>query len=441
MLLRKQFSVGRDLKLKNFKKRDLQKLSISRGGIPSTAGNGQRLDLTPASITGLKDLEKLPIITADDFKESISKSPPFGEHQGIGLQDGIPIKIQTSGGTTGKPRPTLFPPLEWEVQAIKVSRSLYIQGARPGDVIQIPLTLSTANMGWSYYRAAHGYLSCAPITTGSGLVTSSSRQIELALDWGANIWASFPEYLMRLASVAQQDGIELADLKTKFIASYLGDAKIRKPIEDAWCCDVFDNYGTHELGAGAFECQEKSGLHVFEDFHIMEIVDMESGEPLETGKVGEIVVTSLYRQHPPLIRYNLKDLTRVIHKGRCRCGSNLIRIDHFMGRADDMVKIRGTNVFPAACGSILVEDKRFTGEWLCVVERLHEGLEIKDEFIVKVEYADETIDREELTIELENRLHAVLGVRVAVKLVSAGALKQFTTSEKEGKVRRLLDRR
>lgn len=173
----------------------------------------------------------------------------------------------------------------------------------------------------------------------------------------------------------------------------------------------------------------------------MEIVDVDSQEPVETGKIGEIVVTSLYREHPPLIRYNLKDLTRILPPGRCRCGSNLTRMDHFMGRADDMVKIRGTNVFPAACGSVIIDDKRSTGEWLCIAERFHEGLEIRDEMIVKVECLGESVNDENFKRELEGRLHTNLGVRVTVELVPAGALQEYIAPEKEGKVRRLLDRR
>lgn len=431
-------------KIESLQKERLTKIVNFAWGNPFYRRKWTEAGISPSVIKSLGDLQKLPIVSAADFKESISRYPPFGDHQGISLKDNIPIKIQTSGGTTGKPRPTFFPPLEWELQTIKISRSLYIQGARPGDIIQIPLTLSTANAGWTYYRAAHGYLCCSPITSGSGLVTPSTRQLELAFEWKTNLWVSFPEYMMRLASVAQEKGLDLRDLKTKFIASYLAadtDGKLRSLLEETWHCDVYDNYGTHELGAGAFECPEKAGLHLHEDLHIIEIVDTDTKEPVETGKKGEIVVTSLYREHPPLIRYNLNDVTRILDYGRCGCGSHLARMDHFLGRSDDMVKIRGTNVFPEACGKAIIGDERMTGEWLCVVEKFRGDLEIRDEMTVKVEYKSESTDKENLKSDLEQRLHSVLGIRIGVELVPPGDLKMYTTSEKEGKIRRLLDKR
>ncbi|MEK7879375.1 MAG: hypothetical protein AAB285_05900, partial [candidate division NC10 bacterium] len=216
------------------------------------------------------DITKLPMVFVEDFKEGIRAEPPFGEHQALHTRDAarIPIKIQSSGGTTGVPRPTLFTPWEWEIQGIQGARVLYLLGARPGDVMQIPSTLSTSNLGWFFYLACMHWLSVVPVTTGSGNVTPSRRQLEVAFQWGTNLWAGFPEYLMHLASVAGQEGFDLAGLRTKFISTFLGpdlDGSLRKMMETAWNCPVYDNYGTHEIGEGAFECREKSGLHVMED--------------------------------------------------------------------------------------------------------------------------------------------------------------------------------
>jgi phenylacetate-CoA ligase len=152
-------------------------------------------------------------------------------------------------------------------------------------------------------------------------------------------------------------------------------------------------------------------------------------------------MTSLYRHHPPLIRYNLRDYVRIVSDGahRCGCGSSTRKMDHFLGRSDDMVKIRGTNVFPMACVRAVTSDDRTTGEWLCVVDRKGSGLEIREDMTVQVEVKDGIADRELLVRVLEDRLKSDLGIRVAVELVPAGSLREFTYG-REGKARRLLDK-
>jgi phenylacetate-CoA ligase len=343
------------------------------------------------------------------------------------------------------PRPTLFTPWEWEIQGIQGSRALWIQGARPGDVMQIPSTLSTANLGWFYYLSCINWSGIVPVTTGSGNVTASRRQLEVAFDWGTNLWAGFPEYLMHLASLAEQEGMALKKLKTKFIASFLGpdlDGSLRKLMEATWHCPVYDNYGTHEVGLPAFECREQDGLHMMEDMFIVEVADVDTDRILPAGEKGNLVITSLYRHHPPLIRYNLRDYIRLVSDGvrRCGCGSHLMKMDHFLGRSDDMVKLRGTNVFPMACLGAVTGDDRTTGEWLCVVERKESGLDIRDEMTVNVEVKEGATDREGLKAKLEDRLKSDLGVKVTVGLVPAGSLASFTYG-REGKAKRLVDKR
>ncbi len=403
--------------------------------------------LRKGDIKSAKDIVKLPMVTVEDCKKGVKAKPPFGEHQGLGTRDGArtPIKIQSSGGTTGMPRPTLFTPWEWEIQGIQGSRALWIQGARPGDVMQIPATLYTANLGWFFYLSCFHWSGVLPVTTGSGNVTPSRRQLEVAFEWGTNLWAAFPEYLMHLASVAGQEGFDLKKLKTKFIAAFLGpdlDGSLRKLMEGTWHCPVYDNYGTHEVGLPAFECREQDGLHMMEDMFIVEVADVDTDEILPDGEKGNLVMTSLYRKHPPLIRYNLRDYVRIVSDGRtrCGCGSYTRKMDHFLGRSDDMVKLRGTNVFPMACVRAVTSDDRTTGEWLCVVERKEAGLDVRDDMTVQVEVKADVANREELIRVLEDRLKSDLGLRVTVELVPAGSLAQFTYG-REGKARRLLDKR
>jgi len=160
---------------------------------------------------------------------------------------------------------------------------------------------------------------------------------------------------------------------------------------------------------------------------------------LADGEKGNLVITSLYRHHPPLIRYNLRDYIRIVSDGRRRCGcrSYTRKMDHFLGRSDDMVKIRGTNVFPMACVRAVTSDDRTTGEWLCVVERKGAGL--REDMTVQVEVKDASADGAQLIAILEDRLKSDLGIRVTVELVPAGSLREYTYG-REGKARRLLTR-
>lgn len=404
--------------------------------------------IEPQDIRSLDDLHKLPIVTVFDFKAAINANPPFGDHQGIwtGVDAQKPLKIQASGGTTGKPRPTFFGPIEWEMNGIGPARSMYIQGAGPGDVLQIPTTAYTANFAWSFYYAAHAWLGMVPVTSGSGVVTPTLRQIELAQDWGTNTWAAFPEYLGHIANVARKElAMDIRDLNTKAIFTFLGpdhSGKLRRELEELWGCDVFDNYGTHEIGMASFECKEKAGLHFQEDMGIAEVVDPDTNDPVDINEQGDLVYTCFWRQHPPIIRYNLKDLVRFVDHGqKCGCGSWMLRMDHFLGRSDDMVKLRGTNLYPMACLDAVKSDDRSTGEWICVVDTVGEGADARDEMVVKVEYNDESIDKENFKQKMEKKLRNDLGVRVVVEPVPANSLAELTGYGGEKKVRRLLDNR
>ena len=355
------------------------------------------------------------------------------------------LKLQSSGGTTGKPRPTLFGPGEWEMNGLSPARMLHIQGARHGDIMQIPITCSLANLGWAYYYACHRYLGVLPLTTGSGLVTPSRHQLEIAFQYGTNLWVSFPEYLTQLAKVCREElGRDVRELNTKFIASYLGpdtEGTLRKQIEELWGCPVYDNYGTHEVAGGGFECPARDGLHLSEDAIFFEVVDVDTGEPVENGEVGNLVATAFYRRVPLLIRYNLRDLARIVSEEQCECGSNFRRMDHFLGRSDAMVKLRGVNLYPMACLPAVKSDQRTTGEWLCVVDRTEKDAVIRDEMTVRVEVRSDAGSTDGLKEHLERRMQSDLGVKVVVELVPDGSLMEDANLSGEGKARRLLDRR
>ncbi len=403
--------------------------------------------IKPDDIRSIADIAKLPAYTSDDVKQDQHDHPPFGHFHGTANDHAWnrPMKVQTSGGTTGKPRVTLYGPWDWEMNGLTQARAMYMQGARPGDVVQIPSTCSLANLGWCVYKACHDYLGVLPVTTGSGVVTSSRRQLETAFDWGTNIWVSFPEYLTQLAKVCRQElGRDIRELKTKFLSCFLGpdtDNSLRRHLEELWGCPVYDLYGTNEMGGAGFECREQNGLHVMEDCIYLEIEDVETGRPVADGETGNMVVTILHRSLPPVIRYNVRDLARIVANEPCRCGGCFRRMDKFLGRSDDMVKLRGVNVYPMACLPAIKSDPRTTGEWICVADRIERDGVIRDEMTVRVEVQREATSIEGLKEYLEKRLQGDLGVKVAVELVEEGALADVANLGREGKAKRLLDRR
>lgn len=404
--------------------------------------------IEPGDIKSIEDLSKLPTFNSDDIKDSQKDGPPFGAIAGVQRSAELqrqPLKLQTSGGTTGKARPTLYGVVEWEMNGLQIARSHYLQGARPGDVMQIPATCSLANLAWGHYHAAHYYLSAMPLTTGSGVVTPSAKQVEIAFDYGTNIFVSFPEYLTTLAAESRKGyGRDPRELGLKYIATYLGpdmEGTLRRDLETLFGCPVYDNYGTHEISHAAFEAEDKNGMYFMEDCIHIELTDTETGAPVPVGQPGNMVATSLYRHVLPLIRFNLRDLASMLPHEKTALGSEFRRIGHFLGRSDSMVKIRGTNVYPMACLAAMKSDPRTTGEWIVIADRhVRDGV-IRDELTVQVEVRSDAGGTGGLKETLEKRLLADLGLKVTVELVEDGALREIANLGREGKPRRLIDRR
>ena len=404
--------------------------------------------IEPGDIRSIDDIVKLPTFHSDDIKDSQKALPPYGAITGIDPKRDLktqPLKLQTSGGTTGKARPTLFGAVEWEMNGLQIARSHYLQGARPGDVMLLPATCSLANLAWGHYIAAHSYLGVMPLTTGSGVVTPSAKQVEIAFDYGANILVSFPEYLTSLAAESRKTlGRDIRELGAKFVSTYLGpdtEGQLRRQLEDLYGCPVYDNYGTHEISHAAFEAEDKDGMYLMEDCIFIEVLDTETGMPVGPGETGNLVATSLCRKIPPLIRFNLRDLGRLMPHKTSALGSEFRRMDHFLGRSDDMVKIRGTNVYPMACLSAVKSDPRTTGEWVVIADRHERDGVIRDDLTVRVEVARSAASVDGLVAHLEKRLHSDLGLKVGVELVKEGELAEIANLGREGKPRRLVDRR
>ncbi|AKS34303.1 phenylacetate--CoA ligase family protein [Mycolicibacterium goodii] len=404
--------------------------------------------LDEGSIRSLDDLRHVPTFNSDDLKAAIDAAPPFGDHHPFGresLVDHLPLKLQTSGGTTGLPRTTMFDATAWEVQGIQAARGLWAMGARPGDVIQIPFTTSLANAAWCYYLGVHHWLGGIPVTTGSGVVTPSERQLELAAAYGTNGWMGHGEYLGRLVEVAESMNLDLHSLPTKYLQALLGNdsnGELRRSLEDAWGAPVYDTYGTHEIGLIAFECRLQAGRHVSEDTVFLETVDIDDpSREVPQGQVGNLVATSLHRGVPPMIRFNTQDALSISHRELCECGLRTTRLSGMQGRSDEMVKLRGQSVFPMACQDPVRADTRTNGQFLCVLTTDGAGVSKKTEMTVRVERRRPDIDADALQQDLARALKGVLNVRVGVEIVDVGELTEYTRLGGEGKVRRLLDLR
>jgi phenylacetate-CoA ligase len=344
--------------------------------------------------------------------------------------------LQTSGGTTGLPRPMLYAPQDRETMAIMGGRRFALHGVRPGDLVLVTYALGLSNGGIAPREALWRYSGAVPVMTGSGATTPTRRQIEIMQAWRINVILGFPSYLRHMALVARDEmGIDPKSLGVRLIGTHLG-MENRASIEALWGAPCFDAYGTHESGMMAAECSAQSGMHVQEDAYILEIADPESGRILPAGEKGTVYITTLYKYGAPQIRFNVNDISAYV-PGECACGGTLKRLERIFGRNDNMVKLRGVNVFPEAVGAVVAADARTNGEFFCFIDRVGEAG--SDEMTVMVETT--AADRAALKADLERRMKEVLGVRVTVTLADKGALDPHTGTSQTSKIKRIADRR
>lgn len=396
---------------------------------------------SPSDITSLEDLSKMPMYTIDDIRDSIERHPPMGDYQGLGFEDGrhTPLRVYTSGGTTGAPRPTIYSQWDREVGAILSARTFYMQGVRPGDAVINAWAYSTHNAAWIMDHALWHWLGAVPITTSTGNVTPTEKQIEFARLYGAASITATSDYLLHIADTARRMGLDpRADFDFTTILSF-GDTKA---VEEAFGVPTYDSYAFHEVQYVAAECEAKDGLHIFEDAFIVEVVDFETGEVLPPGHRGNIVVTALYKTGTSQLRYNIQDISASYELAECACGSWHRKLDYFQGRSDTMVKLRGVNVWPEACGKIIAGHPGITGEYFCYVERVApEGRPARDEMTIMVECTDGAAESTRLQEELAKLLKQKTGVAIGVELVERDALRELTGHGHRAKLKRFEDRR
>ena len=390
----------------------------------------------PGDLKSLDDLWQAPFYTVDDIRESIEEHPPYGDYQGVRPEDAArePMRLFMSGGTTGNSRPTLYTQWDREAGAILMARALYMQGIRPGDVVLNSWAYSTHNGAFAFDEALYRWLNCVVLTTGTGTVTSSRRQIELAREYGATAILTTGDYLLHLAEVAREMGIDpQRELKIRALPN-IGD---RALLEETFGVENYASYGFHEVQWVATECPERQGLHIFEDAFVVQVVDPESGEPLPDGELGALVVTELYKTGSPQFRYNIMDLSFLYPREQCACGSWLRRMGPFAGRGDNMVKLRGVNVWPEGVGEVALGVPGVAPDYFVRAQRKGN----RDEMVVSVvsESAPGEFDR--IREAVEERLKEKLGVRIACEVVAPGALDAWTELHTSPKPKRFRDER
>lgn len=399
--------------------------------------------LEPGDVRGLDDLGRLPVFGKGELMQSLAEHPPYGDYHGW---DKWPLErrpttvIHTTSGTTGRPQVVLFSPKAREVQALLVARIWRMQGLRPGDVVHSVYGHGMINGGHFVREAALHYTNCLFLSAGTGKETRSVTQIELMRDLKVTVVVGFVDYIRQLAETAREMGLEPGrDLPIRAIFGHLG-RESRAALSRAWGgAQVCDWYGVADPGPIAAEGPDQDGMYVMEDAQYLEIVDEETHRPAADGQPGDMVVTSLYRDDVyPLIRFNTHDMS-AWKPGRSALGYNLRRTVGVLGRSDNMVKLRGINVYPLALAAILNERPEFAGEYVCRATRdIPTG---RDDLTVIVEIRAGQERGAELARAFAELLARRVGVELKVELVAPGGTASLTQLESRQKPIRLVDER
>ena len=381
------------------------------------------------NITSVDDIRRIPFTTKDDLRNNY----PFGLASAP-LEECV--RLHSSSGTTGNPTVILHTQNDLDEWANQVARNLWMVGLRPNDVFQNSsgYGMFTGGLGFQYGAERLGMLT-VPAAAGNSL-----RQIKFMKDFGTTAVHAVPSYVTRLYEVMQEQGADpRKDTKLKVLAigAEPHSEEQRQRIQNMLGVKAYNSFGMSEMcGPGVgFECKEQNGLHFWEDYYIVEIVDPETLEPVPDGEIGELILTSIKREAMPLLRYRTRDLTRVLGRG-CPCGRNHVRLDRMKGRSDDMMVLRGVNIFPIQIEKILMQFKELASNYLITLTTD----ENNDNMTVEVELEDLFTDDYQRLIQLQKDVKRALKDEILltphVKLVPKGTL-----PVSEGKAVRVIDKR
>lgn len=384
--------------------------------------------IRPEDIRNLNDLQKIPFTTKQDLRDNY----PFGL-AAVPMEE--VVRLHSSSGTTGTPTVILHTQRDLNEWANAVARCLYMVGLRPGDIFQNSsgYGMFTGGLGFQYGAERLGMLT-VPAAAGN-----TKRQIKFITDFGTTALHAIPSYAGRLYEVMIEMGIDPrkdTNLHTLIIGAEPHSEEQRKRIENMLGVKAYNSFGMSEMcGPGvAFECKEQNGLHIWEDYYIVEIVDPNTLEPVPEGEVGELVLTTINREAMPLLRYRTRDLTRIL-PGECPCGRHHIRLDRMKGRSDDMMILKGVNIFPIQIETILMQFAELGNNYLITLT----NEEANDLMTVEVElkeFSDDYPRLQALTKEIVRQLKDEILITPIVRLVPKGTLPQ-----QEGKAVRVKDLR
>ena len=389
----------------------------------------EEIGLKPEDIKSLDDIRKIPFTTKQDLRDTY----PFGIAS-VPLRQCV--RLHSSSGTTGNPTVILHTQKDLDEWANQVARNLWMVGLRPDDVFQNSsgYGMFTGGLGFQYGAEKLGMLT-VPAAAGNSL-----RQIKFIKDFGTTAIHAVPSYVTRLYEVMQQEGIDpRKDTKLKVLAigAEPHSEEQRKRIENMMGVKAYNSFGMSEMcGPGVgFECQEQNGLHFWEDYYIVEIVNPDTLEPVPDGEIGELVLTTLCREAMPLLRYRTRDLTRVLGR-TCPCGRNHIRLDRMRGRSDDMIVLRGVNIFPIQIEKILMQFKELASNYLITLTTDEDNDNMTGEVELEELFTDDYPRLLALEKEVKRRLKDEILLTPHVKLVPKGTL-----PVSEGKAVRVVDKR
>ncbi len=374
-----------------------------------------QLGITPDDIRTLDDIRRLPMTTKEDLRENY----PFGLAC-------VPLRectrLHSSSGTTGNPTVVLHTERDLEEWAQAVARCLWMVGSRPDDVFQnsAGYGMFTAGLGFQYGAERLGMLT-VPAAAGN-----TTRQIKFIRDFGTTVLHAIPSYASRIYEVMRKEGVDPRKdtrLRILCIGAEPHSEEQRQRIEEQLGVKAYNSYGISEMmGPGvAFECPEQNGLHIWEDYFIVEILDPVTLEPVPEGELGELVLTTINREAMPLLRYRTRDLTRLL-PGTCPCGRTHRRIARLQGRSDDMIILKGVNIFPIQIEKILLRFKQVSTDYLITLETTPSG----DTMTIDVElndlFADDYIQLVSLSKAIERQLKDEILITPKVRLVAKGTL-------------------
>jgi len=413
-------------------KLQLERLNRAIAGASKTPYYGKifrEKGVSAEGIKSLKELSMLPFTTKNDLRLSY----PDGM---VAVPRGEIVRMHASSGTTGKPTVIFYTARDISEWAELVARCMTATGTTRDDVFQNMMSygLFTGGLGLHYGAERLGAM-VIPSATGNSL-----RQIQLIQDFRTTVIHITPSYSLHLVEVIEQNGVNPYDLGIK--KAYLGaepySEETRTKIENQWGLDAYNSYGLSEMnGPGvAFECENKDGMHVWEDFYIPEIINPDTGETLPDGEEGELVLTHINREAMPIIRYRTRDLTRIMPEP-CGCGRTHRRIERIKGRTDDMLIVGGVNVFPSQIESVLMKFPEVGNNYQIVLDRQNnlDRINIKVELYSKM-FHGELKELKSLNQRLVEELRALIVVNPRIELLEPGSLPPST-----GKAVRVIDNR